>query len=75
MKPGYSKLLINEMVVPLKGASLFTVQSDFNMMASLGGMERTEEQWRELLGEAGLEVERIWTGREDVESIIEVVLK
>ncbi|KAL9119115.1 MAG: hypothetical protein Q9187_004328 [Circinaria calcarea] len=75
MKPGYSKLLLDEMVVPLQGASLFTVQSDFNMMASLGGMERTERQWRELLGEVGLEIERIWTGREDVESIIEAVLR
>ncbi|KAL9099066.1 MAG: hypothetical protein Q9187_009554, partial [Circinaria calcarea] len=75
MSREYSKTLINEMVVPLKGASLFTTHSDLNMMSVTAGMERTEEQWRELLSAVGLEIARIWTGREDSESIIEAVLE
>lgn len=61
MKAGYSKLLINENVLPNKGASLSACARDMTMMAVLGAMERTEQQWRELLGKAGLRVEKIWT--------------
>ena len=74
MEPGYSKVLINETVVPLKGASLFTVQSDLNMMSSLAGMERTESQWHDLLKSAGLKIEKIWGGEGDSESLIEAML-
>lgn len=78
MRPGYSRLLINEFVVPEVGASDFLTSVDLMMMAMSGGMERTERQWTELLGRAGLRIDRIWktVGVEDVdqESVIEATL-
>ena len=73
MTPGVSRLLINELVVPVRGCGLFAPHSDFNMMSICAGMERTEAQWKELLGSVGLEVKGIWTGDGDTESIIEAV--
>ena len=69
MKPGYSKLLINDIVLPNKGAGAFPTQSDITMMSLLAAMERSEDQWRALLERAGLKKIRIWTG--DPESVIE----
>ncbi len=42
-------------------------------MTLAAGMERTEAQWRELLGSVGLEIQNIWTGEGETESIIEAV--
>lgn len=72
MKPGYSKLLINDIVLPDVGATRFATQSDINMMALLAAMERSEAQWRRLLERAGLQVIKIWHGTP--ESVIEVEL-
>ena len=74
MAPDASKLLINELVVPIQGSGLFPPHSDFNMMTLAAGMERTEAQWRDLLGSAGLEIENVWTGDGETESIIEAVV-
>ena len=43
------------------------------MMSIAAGMERTEDQWKQLLGSVGLEIEKIWTGEGETESIIEAV--
>lgn len=44
-------------------------------MMALGAVkERTEKQWRTLLGEAGLKVVRIWTYDQGTESLIEATL-
>ena len=75
MTKGYSKLLINEMVVPPKGASVIATESDLNVMAVVAGMERTEKQWYALLESVGLQITKIWTKAEDSESIIEAELK
>ncbi|KLJ08368.1 hypothetical protein EMPG_16199 [Blastomyces silverae] len=60
MTPGYSKLLIHEMVVLEQGASQFQAQLDMTMMAFNSGMERTAQQWRELLEKAGLTAVKFW---------------
>lgn len=75
MTPGYSKILINELVIPDQRASSFMTRSDMNMMAVLGSMERSEKQWRDLLGRAGLEIAKIWSKEAGSESIIELQLK
>lgn len=76
MRPGYSKLLIHEMVVPEQGASTFHAMLDMTMMAFNAGMERTERQWRELLDKAGLEVVKVWLPVEDdADGIVEAVVK
>ncbi|KAL8956946.1 MAG: hypothetical protein Q9183_006183 [Haloplaca sp. 2 TL-2023] len=77
MQPGYSKLLINEFIIPDVGASDFITAVDLTMMMMSGGMERTESQWRKLLASAGLEIERIWSTNgegQETESVIEATL-
>ncbi|KAH0594139.1 hypothetical protein MHUMG1_07978 [Metarhizium humberi] len=74
MLPGYSKLLIHDMVIPERGASTFHAMRDMAMMAFNGGMERTEAQWRKLLGSAGFEVVRVWLpAQEDADGIVEAM--
>ncbi|KAL8714436.1 MAG: hypothetical protein Q9220_001769 [cf. Caloplaca sp. 1 TL-2023] len=75
MKKGYSRLLIDEVVlpdtnVPARGAFL-----DLTMMAIETGAERTSTQWHELLSSIGLHVEKIWSTGAGLESVIEAVLK
>ncbi|KAL4800935.1 o-methyltransferase [Aspergillus venezuelensis] len=60
MTPGYSKLLVHEMIVLEQGAPQFQAQLDIAMMAFNGGMERTRQQWRGLLEKAGLQVVEFW---------------
>jgi hypothetical protein len=75
MTPGYSKLLIFEWIIPAKDVPLYPALLDINMMAVLNGQERTEEQWKELLEQAGLEVAKFWKASPDAEGLIEAVLK
>lgn len=72
LQPGYSKLLINENVIPDTGAYWETTSLDLIMMA-IGSGERTERRWRALLGSVGLQVLRVWTApvQKGVESLIE----
>lgn len=71
MRPGYSKLLINEYVVPDIGATWPITSMDWLMMALGAVKERTEKQWTTLLGQAGLKVVGIWTYEQGTESLIE----
>lgn len=75
MQPGYSRLLINEAVIPDVGASWAQTSLDLYMMALASSMERTESQWRTLLGGMGLTVTGIWKGGQGTESLIEAVLE
>ncbi|TVY47936.1 Demethylsterigmatocystin 6-O-methyltransferase [Lachnellula occidentalis] len=75
MEPGYSKLLIFEWILPDTDSPLYPALLDINMMALFSGMERTEIQWRELLGSAGLEVVKFWTIGKETEGLIEAIRK
>ncbi|KAF7948887.1 hypothetical protein EAE96_008069 [Botrytis aclada] len=69
-----SILLIDEIVIPDTGASPFSMQLDFTMMAFLSSTERTITHWRELLGEVGLELEKVYQYDTELEySILEAV--
>jgi hypothetical protein len=74
MKPGYSKLLINENVLEDVGAPWQQTSLDWTMMAMLVNRERTKSQWANLLGTVGLKIEGIWRKDVSSESIIEAVL-
>ncbi len=75
MQPGYSRLLLHEMIIPERGASTFHAMLDMTMMAFNSGMERTERQWRELLESAGFKVLDVWPPlEEDADGILEAVL-
>ncbi|PHH90714.1 hypothetical protein CDD83_2868 [Cordyceps sp. RAO-2017] len=72
MKPGYSRLLIDEAVVPATGAHWETTGLDMTMLTLLSSAERTRAEWHELLEvKAGLRIVKIWTRRGRDESVIE----
>ena len=73
MRKGYSKIILNEMVIPDVGAGWRETQWDWTMLACLSSMERTEQQWRDLLTSVDLKVVKIWTHPDSTESIIEAV--
>ncbi|PCG88066.1 O-methyltransferase, family 2 [Penicillium occitanis (nom. inval.)] len=75
MKQGYSKLFVHELIVPRRRAGTWMVTQDFNMMTLCGTQERTVEQWRELLSEAGLKVAGVYHPEDGVsEGVIEAGL-
>ena len=72
MSPVYSKLLINEYVVPDVGATWPITSMDLLMLALATVKERTKKQWTALLGQSGLiKVVGIWTYEQGTESLIE----
>ncbi|CZS93310.1 related to O-methyltransferase [Rhynchosporium agropyri] len=76
MKPGYSRLLINDQVLPDVGAELHPVTLDMTMLTYFNAMERTERQWRTLLGSLGVEIVKIWRFEAGgSEAVIETMLK
>lgn len=75
MHSGYSKLLINEFVVPDVEATWSITSMDWVMMALSAVKERTEKQWTTLLERAGLKVVGIWTYDQGTESLIEAELQ
>ena len=58
--PAHAKLALFEAVVPLDDATALSARMmDLNMMVMCGGKERTEAEWRALLGANGFNVDRI----------------
>ncbi|RDW59167.1 hypothetical protein BP5796_12091 [Coleophoma crateriformis] len=72
LKKGYSKILINDHVVPAQNAHYSTTGLDIMMMSLFASMERTEEHWRGLIEKAGLKIVAIWTYERGTESLIEI---
>lgn len=77
MKPGYSKILIFEAVIPRRNAYWEATAGDILMMTQLSALERTEENWHRLIegNGLGLKITKFWSsGQNDVENVIEVEL-
>lgn len=74
LTPGYSKILINELMVLDQGADSFSTSVDMLMMIFHSSWERQEKQWRELIESVGLKVTRIWPCGGAPEKLIEVEL-
>lgn len=74
MKPD-SRVLIAEMVVPshCKEADVPAAWMDLTMMV-VGGKERTEENWQQLLSSAGLKIAKIWRAPVGPQAVIEAHL-
>jgi len=53
------KLLLVEMVVPPNGTPDFSKFLDLEMLVVAGGRERTEDEFRQLLGNAGFRLDRV----------------
>ncbi|MGI4813145.1 MAG: methyltransferase [Janthinobacterium lividum] len=75
MTPGYSKLLLHELILPAEGASTFQSVFDLTMMVFNGGMERTQKQWRTLLEAGGFEVVKFWVPEEErADGVVEATI-
>lgn len=71
-RPG-ARLVLIEMVMPEGDGPHFTKMVDLTMLAMVGGRERTETEWRQLLGGSGFSLDRIVSGTGAM-SIIEAAL-
>jgi demethylsterigmatocystin 6-O-methyltransferase len=60
-----SVILIDEIILPNKGALWRATQSDLVMMSCLAGMERSRKQWEELMEKAELRIVGVWGYVED----------
>ncbi|KAF3066413.1 Demethylsterigmatocystin 6-O-methyltransferase [Daldinia childiae] len=74
MEPGYSKLLINENVIPLRHAYWEATALDILMMTGFSSRERTKHEWEDLIKASGLRICKTWTVDDGVESLIECEL-
>ena len=74
LTPGYSKLLINEIVIPDRGAHWMSTSMDMIMMSVFSSCERTEENWYSLLHGAGYRIVKIWIAEPGTEALIEAEL-
>jgi len=61
MIPGYSKLIIHDIVLPDVGASEGHARFDLAMMAINSGMERSAREFTQLLESAGFKVTSTWS--------------
>lgn len=67
-----TKLLLADLVLPETNTGMQEAIRDFTLFP-IGGMERTESQWRQLLARNGLEIKKIWRGTEP-EACVECAL-
>ncbi|ETS79410.1 hypothetical protein PFICI_09263 [Pestalotiopsis fici W106-1] len=74
MAPGYSRLLINENVIPKSNAHWEMTALDMVMLTLFSSRERTEDDWTGLLEANGLRIVKIWQGAKACESLIECEL-
>jgi hypothetical protein len=68
-----SKLLLVDVVLPDSNGTMQEAIMDISMFP-MGGMERTESQWKLLLARSGLGIRKIWRGSEP-EACIECQLE
>lgn len=74
MEKGYSKLLIDDAVLPNQDCPAVLSALDMAMMVMHAGQERTENQWKRLLEKAGLKINKIWRYQGGESCVIETEL-
>ncbi|KAJ5861071.1 uncharacterized protein N7529_008381 [Penicillium soppii] len=73
MKPGYSKVLINDIVIPSTGASCYQAAMDC-LVLQASANERTEAVWSKVIKDAGLKLVKYYPDGRGYESVIEAEL-
>ena len=70
-----SRLLIGEMIIPEKaGVNKYIYMLDMAMMV-IGGKERSEKDFSDLLDSVGLKLVKVWTSKTGNQTMIEARLK
>ncbi|KAI9738293.1 MAG: hypothetical protein M1834_008791 [Cirrosporium novae-zelandiae] len=75
MTKGYSKLIVEDFILPDVGCPLLPAMWDIEMMAFCNALERSRQQWLDLMESCGLEVKGFWPPPGDGQGIIEAMLK
>ncbi|KXG46747.1 Winged helix-turn-helix transcription repressor DNA-binding [Penicillium griseofulvum] len=75
MERGYSKILIEENVLPEINAGYTETMLDMILMAVCPGIERTEAMWTRLFSSVGLKISKIWAPTRDTTGIMELELQ
>jgi hypothetical protein len=73
MTPKYSKLLLADFILPNTECPPRALGLDIGMMVLHSGIQRSQRQWEELMGKAGLRVQKFWNAPGDGDGIVEVV--
>lgn len=60
--PPGARLVVIDMVVPAGDAPHPTKMIDITMLGMLGGRQRSESEWRQLLGDGGFALQRVVAG-------------
>lgn len=74
LKKGYSRVLFNEIVVNEENPTLAATNMDMMMLAHFAVRERSESEWKDILGQVGLKIVKIYTYPGVAESLIEAEL-
>ncbi|OBT96238.1 hypothetical protein VE01_05748 [Pseudogymnoascus verrucosus] len=74
LKKGYSRVLLNEIVVSEEKPTIAATSMDMMMLDHFSVRERTETEWRVILAKAGLNIIHIYTYPGVAESLIEAEL-
>jgi hypothetical protein len=74
LTPGYSRVLLNEIVLSEEHPSLAATSMDMMMLAHFAVRERTETDWKAVVKKAGLKFVKIYKYPGVAESIIEIEL-
>jgi hypothetical protein len=74
LKKGYSRVLLNEIVVSEEKPTIAATSMDMMMLAHFSVRERTKAEWRAILAKAGLDIVNIYTYPGVAESLIEAEL-
>jgi hypothetical protein len=75
LKPGYSRVLLNEIVLSEEKPTIAATSMDMMMLAHLAVRERTEAEWRVIIEKAGLKFLKIYNYPGVAESVIEAELE
>jgi hypothetical protein len=74
MIPGYSKLLINDIMMPRSGFTRHETSVDMQMWVMTSTKERTEDEFSQIFAKAGFEMVKIWRHPLSVTSIAELAV-
>lgn len=74
LRSGYSRILVNDIVVPDVGANWWETSLDMLMMTVHGSYERRERDFKALVESVGLKVRKVWTVEGAHEKVVEIEL-